>query len=75
MEYPTIWTHEAELFHDICTDKRGINLQTLESVLLLAVEIAREGREGRKIGTMFVISDAEETLCSRAKSVTSPQRR
>jgi diadenylate cyclase len=53
---------EADLLRDICTDKRGINLQTLEWVILLAVEIAREGREGRKIGTMFVVSDAEETL-------------
>ena len=32
----------------------------------MAVEIAREGREGRKIGTMFVVSDERETLkCSR----------
>jgi DNA integrity scanning protein DisA with diadenylate cyclase activity len=49
---------ETDLLRDICTDKRGINLQTLEWVILLAVEIAREGREGRKIGTMFVVSDA-----------------
>lgn len=32
---------------------------TLEEVLVLAVEIAREGREGRKIGTLFVIGDEE----------------
>lgn len=50
------------LFRDIFTERRGINLKTLEQVILLAVEIAREGREGRKIGTMFVVSDAEETL-------------
>jgi diadenylate cyclase len=36
--------------------------EVLESVMLLAVEIAREGREGRKIGTMFVVFDTEETL-------------
>jgi diadenylate cyclase len=53
---------EMDLLHDICTDKRGINLQTMRQVIVLAVEIAREGREGRKIGAMFVISDAEETL-------------
>jgi diadenylate cyclase len=34
----------------------------LEEVLQLGVEIAREGREGRKIGTLFVIGDVEETL-------------
>lgn len=47
---------------DICTEERGINLETLEKIVLLAVELAREGREGRKIGTMFVISDAEKVL-------------
>lgn len=35
---------------------------TVEEVLQLAVEIAREGREGRKIGTMFVVGDVEEVL-------------
>ena len=29
---------------------------------MLAVEIAREGREGRKIGTMFVIGDVDAVL-------------
>ena len=33
------------------------NPQTLEEVIVLAIEIAREGREGRKIGTLFVVSD------------------
>lgn len=54
--------HDKDLFVDIFTDQRGVNLKTLEQVILLAVEIAREGREGRKIGTMFIVSDAEETL-------------
>jgi diadenylate cyclase len=33
--------------------------QTLEEIVNLAVELAREGREGRKIGTLFVIGDVE----------------
>lgn len=36
--------------------------RTLEEVLQLAVEIAREGREGRKIGTLFVVGDVEAAL-------------
>lgn len=52
----------TDLLCEICTEERGIDLQTLEQTIRLAVEIAREGREGRKIGTMFVVSDAEETL-------------
>lgn len=54
--------NDKDLFRDIFTPSRGVNLKTLEQVILLAVEIAREGREGRKIGTMFVVSDAENTL-------------
>ena len=39
-----------------------VNKETLENVIWLAIEIAREGREGRKVGTLFVISDAENVL-------------
>ena len=53
---------KSELFAEVCSSKRKINLKTLEQVITLAIEIAREGREGRKIGTMFIISDSEEVL-------------
>ena len=36
------------------------------------VEIAREGREGRKIGTMFVVSDTEEVLKSSRELILDP---
>jgi DNA integrity scanning protein DisA with diadenylate cyclase activity len=52
----------AALLADICNEQRGVNLHTLEQVILLAVEIAREGREGRKIGTLFVVADTVATL-------------
>jgi hypothetical protein len=48
----------TDLLCEICTEERGIDLQTLEQTIRLAVEIAREGREGRKIGTMFVVSES-----------------
>lgn len=54
--------NEDNWLSDICTQERGINLETLKQVIFLAIELAREGREGRKIGTIFVISDAENTL-------------
>ncbi len=53
---------DFDIFCDVCTESRDVNLETLKQVILLALEIAREGREGRKIGTMFVVSDAEETM-------------
>ena len=36
--------------------------KVLEQTILLASELAREGREGRKIGTMFILGDEEATL-------------
>jgi diadenylate cyclase len=42
-----------------CADLRR---RTLEAVTELAVELAREGREGRKIGTLFVVGDVERVI-------------
>ncbi len=39
-----------------------VNKTTLEKIIWLAIEIAREGGEGRKVGTLFVISDSENAL-------------
>jgi diadenylate cyclase len=51
------------LFEDICSEKRReVNTRVLEQTVALAVEIAREGREGRKIGTLFVVGDSEKVL-------------
>src|SRR5919109_4502129 len=41
---------------------KTVRRETVESVVKLAVELAREGREGRKIGTLFVIGDVPEVL-------------
>lgn len=49
-------------FHDICMAKTQCETSVLENTIQLAVEIAREGREGRKIGTLFVLSDEKEVL-------------
>lgn len=62
----------SHLLKDILTDARGINNDTLEKVILLAVEIAREGREGRKVGTMFVISDSEAVLANSRCLILDP---
>jgi diadenylate cyclase len=51
-----------EVFEDICSQRREVDSRVLEHTVALAVEIAREGREGRKIGTLFVVGDSEEVL-------------
>ncbi len=47
----------TSIFDEICSEHREVNTEVLEHVVALAVEIAREGREGRKIGTLFVVGD------------------
>jgi DNA integrity scanning protein DisA with diadenylate cyclase activity len=43
-----------------------VPLDTLKIVVDLAVQIGREGREGKPVGTMFVVGDARNVLaCSR----------
>jgi len=44
-------TKEQNLIAKVCRKRKGFNFSTLESVIILAVEIAREGREGKKIDT------------------------
>jgi diadenylate cyclase len=53
---------KTKLFGDICSEKREVNTDVLEQTVSLAVEIAREGREGRKIGTLFVVGDSGSVI-------------
>jgi len=41
-----------------------VPLETLKTVVDLAVEIGREGREGKPVGTMFVIGDTRRVLAA-----------
>jgi diadenylate cyclase len=50
------------VLQDIVSDRPGINAHSLAQIILLAVEIAREGREGHKVGTLFVVGDGEAVL-------------
>jgi DNA integrity scanning protein DisA with diadenylate cyclase activity len=61
-----------DMFCEICSEKRGINPDTLKEVIILAVEIAREGREGRRIGTMFVVGDSENVMKHSRSLILDP---
>jgi diadenylate cyclase len=62
----------AGLLDEVCSERRGVNNRTLRRVVDLAVEIAREGREGRKIGTLFVVSDSEVVLKHSRPMILDP---
>ena len=62
----------AALLDEVCSERRGVNNRTLRRVVNLAVEIAREGREGRKIGTLFVVGDSEAVLGRSRPMILDP---
>ena len=52
-----------------CEDRRKA---TVGQLVQLGVEIAREGREGRKIGTLFVVGDSEALLARSRPLLLDP---
>jgi diadenylate cyclase len=62
----------AYLLDEVCSERRGVNNRTLRRVVNLAVEIAREGREGHKIGTLFVVGDSEAVLKHSRPMILDP---
>jgi diadenylate cyclase len=60
------------MFKTICAQLRRCEKQNLEPLIELAVEIAREGREGRRIGTVFTFGDAEAVLARSRPLILDP---
>ncbi len=50
----------------------AVPAQVFNAVLNLAVELAQEGREGRPIGTIFVLGDSEMVLQFSRQAVLNP---
>ena len=51
-----------------------VPLDTLKIVVDLAVEVGREGREGKAVGTMFVVGDARKVLADSYPAGFDPVR-
>jgi diadenylate cyclase len=60
------------MFETICKMSSGCQPKVFEQTIQLAVEIAREGREGRKIGTMFIVGDKEKVLKESRPLILDP---
>jgi diadenylate cyclase len=50
------------MFENILCQVTEYDAEVLEPLIELAVEIAREGREGRRIGTLFTLGDEKAVL-------------
>jgi diadenylate cyclase len=60
------------MFESILCQVTDYDPEILESLIGLAVEIAREGREGRRIGTLFTIGDEEAVLGKSRSLILNP---
>src|SRR5258708_6977081 len=65
-------TATSELLRRISAEKPNLHFNLLETMVILAVEIAREGREGRKIGTLFTIGDTQAVLRNSRPLILDP---
>ena len=63
---------KTQIYEEICSEKRQVNAKVLKHTISLAVEIAREGREGRKIGTLFVVGDSGEVMRRSKPMILDP---
>lgn len=57
-------------------DKTGerVDPTVLKAVLRLALELGREGREGKKVGTAFIIGDTNEVLKRSHQLILNPYK-
>jgi diadenylate cyclase len=60
------------MFETICKMAADCQPRVLEQTIQLAVEIAREGREGRKVGTIFILGDEEAVLKESRPLILDP---
>ena len=56
------------MFESLLCQVADYDAEIVESLIELAVEIAREGREGRRIGTLFTLGD-EAAVLERSRSL------
>src|SRR6202167_3803281 len=60
------------MFESILCQVTAYDPEVLEPLIGLAVEIAREGREGRRIGTLFTLGDEDEVLARSRPLILDP---
>src|ERR1700759_5639543 len=60
------------MFESILCQVTEYDPDVLESLIELAVEIAREGREGRRVGTPFTLGDEQAVLAKSRALILAP---
>ena len=70
MHYDVSQDIEVVHLHEELED--DVDLRVVERLLKLAIELTREGREGRPIGTLFVLGDTDTVLRHSRPAVLNP---
>ncbi len=65
-------TMTQRLLKRVLGQVQDVDRGTVEKIIWLAIEIAREGREGRKVGTLFVVSDVANVLKQSRPLILDP---
>jgi diadenylate cyclase len=60
------------MFESILCQVTEYDPEVLEALIELAVEIAREGREGRRVGTLFTLGDEHAVLAKSRSLILDP---
>ncbi len=63
---------DVDPFSDAFLAQRSCQPETLVAITHLALEIAREGREGRKIGALFTVGDHQAVLARSRPLILDP---
>ena len=63
---------EPSIFGEVCSRVAWCREEVLNPTLELAVQIAREGREGHRIGTLFTLGAADAVLASSRALILDP---
>jgi diadenylate cyclase len=69
---PQSLTTPTSIFGRICSTVDWCRHDVLDATLEIAIEIAREGREGRRIGTLFTLGNADAVLASSRALILDP---
>lgn len=65
---------EDPLLRSVYESTGRVDIEVMRSVVDLAIEIGREGREGKPIGTAFVIGDTEEVIETSRQLILNPYK-
>ena len=60
------------MFESVLCQVTDYDPAILDSLIALAVEIAREGREGRRVGTLFMLGDQDAVLSRSRPLILDP---